>query len=72
MLPSSIVLLFYALATYQDRYQLMGTYSAGPLGNQAASTMQSHYPDIVLTSPCPILLLKLMLSARLGIDVMCK
>ena len=45
-------------------------YSAAPLENQAAVTMtrhpiQSHYPDTVLTSPCPILVTQ---SARLGID----
>ena len=43
-------------------------HSAAPLWNQTFCTMtqyptQSHYPDIELTSPCPILL---MSSARLG------
>ena len=45
-------------------------YSAALLGNQATSTMtkyptQSHYPDTVLTSPCPVLI---MPKARLESD----
>ena len=56
-----------------DSWQL---YSAAPLGNQTTRTMthypipshptQSHYPDTVRTSPCPILV---MPSARLGSDM---
>ena len=46
----------------------METFSAAQLVDKAAETMikyntQLHYPDIVLTSSCPILL---MLSVRLG------
>ena len=47
-----------------------GLYSAASLGHQATSTFtcyptQSHYPDILPTSPCAILL---MPSARIGSD----
>ena len=45
-------------------------YSAAPVREQAVSTLiqyptQSRYPDTVVTSPCPILLL-LIQKARLG------
>ena len=68
------------LRSYKNRYSISDSvrswwlynYSATNLGNQAAtaSTMtqyptQSHYPDIELTSLCPILL---MLSIKLGSD----
>ena len=60
---------FYVLATTKvPTYSIAHSwwlYSAAPLGDHAASTMtsypiQSHYPDIEPTTPCPILI---MLSA---------
>ena len=68
---------FYALALckaisgwvpYWDKNTYGDFYNVAPLRNQAANTItrypiQSHHPETVLTSPCPILL---MLSAGLG------
>ena len=55
----------------QDRYQLVTVHTrALPLGNLATGSLtryplQSHYPDMVVTSPCPMLL---MPRPRLGSD----
>ena len=71
------LLEFYNLATCKiiservptcDSARSWWLYSAVPLGDQVASTMtcyptQSHYPDIKLTRPCPLLL---MLRASIG------
>ena len=73
------VCLFYVLKTSKviprwvstcDSAHSWWLYSAGPLGDQATSTMiwyptQSHYPDTEPTSPCFILI---MPSTRLGSD----
>ena len=73
-------LLFYTLATYKvilkDEYWLVPVHTHGdfdsnaPLGPQATSIItwyptQSHYPNTVLTSPCPMLS---MPSTSLGGD----
>ena len=64
----------YHLRSYQNGYWLEMVHSqlyyAASLWDQAAGTItryptQWHYPDIMLTSPCPILL---MPSARLDSD----
>ena len=79
-LPVPVYLsLFYLLATFKiisghtptcHSAHSWRLHSAVPLGDQATGTMtqyptQSHYPDNVLSSPYPIIL---MLSARLGSD----
>ena len=57
--------------SYQDEHRLVtvwGSWCAAPLGEQAAAWPNislSHYPDIELTSPYPIIL---MLTVRLGSD----
>ena len=80
-IPISICLLFYVLTIIKiisgwvptcDGVHTWRLYSATQLRDQTADTMtryptQSHYPDNVLTSPCPILLMQ---SARLGINFM--
>ena len=57
--------LTYDSATHDDRYSFL------PLGNQTTGTImtrfptQSHYPEVELTIPCPMVLRP---GARLGSD----